>query len=91
MPTPLPYMARATANKDSIDRCSRYACVYCVEIYATEDRPVETYIQDRAGPTAVCPTCQIDAVVPLGVQPEPLSEEAALEVLADWHVSGFGG
>ena len=92
---PLGYLSWATANESDLIRCDEYACVFCVQFFDRQSHPVVDFIQDRGGRTGICPTCGIDAVVPLdNANPRhPMHNKTRPEqeiLLAAWNQQGFG-
>ena len=75
------YIHHATHNYDTLQRRGG-VCVCCMQDVAFRD--ITGWIQERAGrpPTAQCPHCDIDAVVPR----DAFSSRAELEA---WHRAGF--
>jgi DNA-directed RNA polymerase subunit RPC12/RpoP len=76
------YIKFATSNQDILYKDPNgFHCVYCGNTGTYED--ITDWISDKAGPTAQCPNCGIDTLVPIGFTP-PSSR-----VLLSWHQSGF--
>ncbi len=65
-PTPHPLILAAhkncTANCRILSESSRAGCFYCLQIFSPSD--ITEWIPDAGDPTALCPHCGIDAVLP---------------------------
>jgi hypothetical protein len=55
------YYEHVTANKEELARSEKCGCVCCQKIFKPEE--IEQYVSDAGGDTAICPYCDIDAVV----------------------------
>jgi hypothetical protein len=77
------YIKFATSNQDILYKDPNgFHCVYCGARGNYKD--ISEWICDKAGPTARCPDCGIDTLVPVGFTP-PSSR-----VLLSWYQAGFG-
>lgn len=50
---------QAFNNKGLVDQCTKAGCYYCLKIFETSE--IVEYVDD--GHTAVCPYCNVDAVL----------------------------
>jgi hypothetical protein len=80
-----------THNRRAIQRSTACACFYCLEIFPGSE--VDEWIQEMAaeagseeGPTALCPRCGIDSVLP-GASGLPVQDAAFLQAM---HGHWFG-
>ena len=48
-------------NKQEIDKSDTCGCFYCREMFVPKE--IKNWIKDEKGDTALCPYCQIDAVI----------------------------
>ena len=56
-----PYIHFATNNRERLHSSPLCRCIHCMETFASSE--IQSYIQDVEGPTAICPYCDVDAVV----------------------------
>ena len=70
------YHRAATSNALALAESLTCSCYYCLRTYSTDE--IVDWIDDADGLTAICPHCDIDAVVPcnsgLDVSEEYLKE-----------------
>ncbi len=52
---------RSIGNYDQLKTSSKCGCFYCGRIYNPQE--IEEWIDDKDGPTALCPYCGIDSVL----------------------------
>ena len=79
------YMPLCTANENALRHGKGY-CVYCLG----EVTRVRAWIQDRAGKTAICPHCHIDAVIPESWIEDGGDPARRLAMLCQWRAAGVG-
>jgi hypothetical protein len=81
----------SSRHRDRIERSSLCGCFYCLALFApTEildwvDAPEGA--EDKAGETALCPRCGIDAVLPDSVPGAPLSPDLLSAMQRHWFQS----
>jgi NAD-dependent SIR2 family protein deacetylase len=74
----LDYLQYATNNKDDVEKSDKCYCVYCLQSY-----PAAT-VTEYIDTTAVCPRCNIDAVIP-----DSVGFEITDAILRAWRRQGF--
>ena len=71
------YLNRATNNRQAVQQSTECVCVYCCVKF--HPSTIEEWVDDDL--TAVCPHCDVDAVVPA-----PYTDDD----IRRWHQEGFG-
>lgn len=79
---PLSYTQYSDNNFSIAQASKECACVFCLEKYPGSQ--VKDYTLDTNGPTAICPKCGVDAVIPKSLV------EYTDAILQQWHQEGFG-
>ena len=77
------YIPFATHNYDAIMISTECGCCYCLQRYNPKE-VVEWCDKQHSSPTAICPRCGIDAVVPDSLI---AYTDAHLRL---WHMQGWG-
>ena len=72
----------STSNQQRILSSKRCGCFFCNKIFES-NLVFEYYMKDKNGPTAICPFCGVDSLLP------DSSVELSLELLKDMHSIWF--
>ena len=53
-------------NQELLEKTKNCACFYC--LYRFDVSEIEEWIEDEYGLSAICPSCGIDTVIPIGIE-----------------------